>query len=269
MTDDTGALFTSDDVAKAKINKAQPLEINKLPPLETDKSMRDKVAEKLADDSKRALPRDVEKASSLYGAIHAIYGEVARLEKTDTNKHGGYKYANVDSFRDMMRELFHKHGLIDRINEVYSSAVSEGLKSGTCKFQYEWWMIHVETGQSTTPISRSVLLPYVGSQTSGIASSFAWKEIVRNEFNISTGEPDPSRQMDEADQRAGEKLTAPESEEAAGNLSDGLEVLIKSKPDRAKLEAWKDEAQPVLSQLQNQHYVKLKAVYTKAWKAAE
>lgn len=223
---------------------------------------------KLAEDKERAKPRDQPLGSPLYNAIHAIYGEIERLKETDTNKHGGYKFAPVDSYRDDIRKRFFKHKLIDRINEIYSSAVSEGLKAGTVKFQYEWWMMHVESGEATQPITRSVLLPYVGSQTSGIASSFAWKEFVKNEFKYSTGEPDPTHQMGEADERVGDKLAMPESEEASGYLSDALEELIKSKPTREQLEAWKDEAHPVLAQLRNEHFGKIKAVYTKAWKAA-
>lgn len=224
---------------------------------------------KLQEDKERAKPRDKSPGSPLYKAIHAIYGEIERLEETDTNTHGKYKFAPADAYREDMRKRFFKHNLIDRMNEIYSSAVSEGLKAGTVKFQYEFWIMHVESGESTQPVTRSVLLPYVGSQTSGIASTFAWKEFMKNEFKISTGEPDPSHQMGDADDRVGDKLSIPESEDSAGHLSDALEELIKSKPDREKLEAWKEDAHPVLTQLQSQHFLKLKAVYTKAWKAAE
>ena len=154
------------------------------------------------------------------------------------------------------------------MSEVFSSQVSDGLKAGTVKFQYEFWIIHVATGEQTDKVLRSVFLPYVGSQTAGIASTFAWKEWMKNEFKISTGEPDPEGQMGDADARAGEKLSMPESEEVAAHLSDSLEKLIKTKPEKDKLEAWHDENKPSIASLHHVHFSKLKSVYQKAWKDA-
>lgn len=219
------------------------------------------------ENERNAQPADVQSGSPLYAAMHAIYGKIQRLQQTALNKHGGYEFTPADDYRDRLRTLFHEHKLIDRMNEVYSSQAGEGMKSGTLKFQFEFWIIHVESGEATDKVLRSVFLPYVGSQTAGIASTFAWKEWMKNEFKISTGEADPLQSIGEADQRAGDKLSESKSEDVAAHLSDSLEELLTTKPDKEKLEDWKSENQPSIDSLHNAHFQKLKAVYLKAHKA--
>ena len=236
--------------------------------LNEDATIQEQVDAKLGHDAQRERPIQVVPNSYLYQSIGAVMAAVRRLERTERNNHGKYEFTPADAFRDFIREQFIKNDLVYAISEVYSSQASEGLKAGVIKFQYEFYITHIGTGESTPKELRSVFLPYVGSQTAGIASTFALKEWLKNKFLISTGEPDPEGKMGEADERAGDKLTSAESEEATAELGDALEALIKEKPTRARLEAWREDALPILSQLQNQHFLKLNSIYTKAHKAA-
>lgn len=236
---------------------------------EAQPGIEERVEQKLAEDAEREQPRDVAPGSTLYKSIHAIYGKIKRLEHTEKfTAKAGFTFTPADTFRDVMRQLFFEHGLIDRMTEVHASPITDGFKTGSVKFQYEFVIYHVETGEATIPVKRSVILPYVGSQTAGIASTFAWKEWIKNEFKISTGEMDPTNQMSEADDRAGEKLSVQESEEAAGYLSDALQELIATKPSKKKLEEWRDGSAPITAKLRPEHYTSIKAVWVRAWKAA-
>ena len=161
----------------------------------------------------------------LYGALHAIYGDVQRLEKTERNNHGNYDFAPADAFRDFIRKAFHKHGLVYFINEVYAPFVGEVDKKKTLKFTYEFVIMHVESGETTPTVRRSVFLPYVGSQTAGIASTFALKEWLKNQFLISTGEPDPEGTMSKDDEAAKQRFTIAESKAATDEIRDKLKAL--------------------------------------------
>lgn len=231
--------------------------------------MQDRVDEKIKDDERRAtIPHSIA-GSSLYKSLGEVMAAVRRLDKTEKNQHGKYEFTPADSFRDFIREQFVKNELVYAISETYSSQAGEGLKAGVIKFQYEFWITHIGTGETTPKELRSVFLPYVGSQTAGIASTFALKEWLKNKFLITTGEPDPESKMGEHDERAGEKLTMTESEELAGVLSDALEILLKQKPDTSQLEGWKDDNKELINQLQNAHFSRLKSTWAKHWKAAK
>jgi len=206
--------------------------------------------------------------STLYSAIHAVMSEVKRLEKTETNDHAKYKFAPADQFRDFIREKFNKYNLVLSLNEMFASQVSEGMKAGTIKFTYQFVIIHTETGEATIPEARSVFLPYVGSQTAGIASTFALKEWLKNKFLISTGEPDPENKMGEADDRAGGKLSLEESEHALKTLQGELKDATKAKKP-TEIEIWWKASSAVLNTLMNEHFAKIKKEMLASWTVAK
>lgn len=208
--------------------------------------------------AQEALPA-IEPASTLYTAIHAVMGEVVRMKQTGKrdDKAGKYKFTPADDFRDFLREQFVKHGLTYIINEMFSSAVGEIQKGATVKFQYQFCIVHVATGEITPWESRSVFLPYVGSQTSGIASTFAFKEWVKNKFLISTGEIDPENAMDRADAKAQNRLPFHESEAVGKVLRDKFAAFLKDKPDSKAVHKWWDENLLSLNTLDDKHFLPL------------
>lgn len=215
-----------------------------------------------------AAPEMARCPSPLHTAIHAILGEVRRLEKSDHNKHGNYDFAPADAFRDFIRDQFHKHKLVYSISEVYASQVAEGMKAGTIKFTYWFVITHVESGEQTQPEARSVFLPYVGSQTSGIASTFALKEWLKNKFLISTGEPDPEGEMGDHDSNARNRLPDEESGQVLETLRAELKDAIKDKRSQP-IEAWWKASEATAKTLTPDHFGRIKREMLKAWQDAK
>ena len=209
----------------------------------------------------------MEPSSPLYAALHAIYGEVERLEKTEHNNHGNYKFAPADSFRDFIRQRFHAHNLIYIINEVYSPFIGEVAKQKTLKFTFEFVILHIESGETTPAVRRSVFLPYVGSQTAGIASTFALKEWLKNQFLISTGEPDPEGTMGKDDDAAKSRMTEQDSKSAYDNLIAGLRALPKDH-SQADVFTWWNANISIISALSDGDFKKLQTEAEKAKMAA-
>lgn len=205
----------------------------------------------------------VSAASPLYQALGAILGKVTRLEKTERNNHGNYDFAPADTFRDFIRPLFHEHGLWLFVNEAYSPFIGEVTKQKTLKFTYEFVIMHIETGETTPTIRRSVFLPYVGSQTAGIASTFALKEWLKNQFLISTGEPDPEGKMGKDDEAAKNRLPEAESKAALDTLKTKFNEMAKD-ATVADLHAWWTANMNSLNALNDAHFQELHGMAERA-----
>lgn len=138
--------------------------------------------------------------TGLHAAIVAVKGEIKRLEKAGENLFDKYHFTSVDDFKDHIRPLLAKHGLYMSISETGFETVlqknSKGEEKTQCKIGFETWLTYKD-GAETRPVKSTVMLPYTGAQTSGIAESYAIKNWGKSQFMASSGDT-----AEEADTRA-------------------------------------------------------------------
>lgn len=138
----------------------------------------------------------------LNAAIAAVMAEVKRLEKADENKFGHYNYTSVDDFKDSLRPLLSKHGIILHMTEAVDVATIEqerktvGGKDAAliAKFVFLITLEHI-CGEIGKEEKITVMLPYTGAQTTGAARSYAVKEWGKSRFLMSSGDTDDADTM--------------------------------------------------------------------------
>lgn len=142
--------------------------------------------------------------SLLTKAIANVMKEVRRQGAKDENKFANYKYTSVDDYKDHLRPLLAMQGLAIRTNQVgfsLESVVASG-KDGkdkhtlAARFDLEFWLTHV-SGESEAPETITVVLPFVGAQTTGQARSYAQKEWLKSKFLATSGNANEDPDMHE------------------------------------------------------------------------
>lgn len=127
---------------------------------------------------------------SIDAAKVAVMADVRRLQQTAENKHGKYRYTPVDEIKDFIRPLLVKHGISFGIDERKVKIIEIPSRNGTTvslKATFDVFISHPSSDIGCRS-KQTVILPYVGAQTAGIARSYALKEWLKATFLISTGE---------------------------------------------------------------------------------
>jgi len=214
--------------------------------------------------------------ASLAAAKCAVMGEIKRLKKADENEFAKYMFTSVDDFKDAIRPLMVKHGLIPHVNQTAFEALEllttdkagREKKSAVIRFDFDICLEHVASNTVSAPEKITVALPYTGAQTSGAARSYAIKEWMKGSFLASSGDS-----SDETDHRAtveseGARLAKAEARKLYAELSAGLDKAIKTRTPENIEGFWKaNEAR--LNTLPKDWYLMLRGTAEDAFKATK
>jgi hypothetical protein len=128
-------------------------------------------------------------------AMVAVMKKVESLIKDKPNAYGGFQYASVDDFYEMVRPIISAQGLLLMPIELSSTkdtiAGGRGGEMLIVTFEYSMMIVH-ESGDvwHNPEDKRHVTVGWAGAQTSGIALSYFDKQWMRSAFKIPTGEKD-------------------------------------------------------------------------------
>jgi hypothetical protein len=141
--------------------------------------------------------------SGIHAAIISVKGKIKRLEKAGENLFDKYHFTSIDDFKDLIRPLLAENGLYMSISETGFETVlqknNKGDEKTQCKIGFEIWLTYKD-GSETKPVKSTVMLPYTGAQTAGIAESYAIKNWGKSQLLASsgdTGEEADTRKQDE------------------------------------------------------------------------
>lgn len=126
-------------------------------------------------------------------AVAHVMSKVTKLEHTETNTHGNYRYASVDDFYEMVRPLMAEAGLVIIPEELETSMVTTQSQSSTrswLKIKYDFTLNVGGQEWEYRPKRTAMADATMGSQAFGAAASYAEKFFLRALFKVSTGEPD-------------------------------------------------------------------------------
>lgn len=127
--------------------------------------------------------------STVAEALTKVMAEVRRLEKADNNAHANYKFTSVDDFKDALRPLFARHGLTVRCDQTAFAMFPVKSKNGeTLAAQFDFEFTLATAAHEDKPERSTVVLPYTGAQTTGIARSYALKEYLKTRVMASSGD---------------------------------------------------------------------------------
>lgn len=185
-----------------------------------------------------------EATPKLNAAIAAVMAEIERLEKADSNQFGKYKYTSVDDFKDALRPLLAKHGLIFSFTEhcpvetIESHKKTAGGNDATliAKYVFSFVLRHVE-GEEAPPELSTVMLPYTGAQTSGAARSYAIKEWGKSRFMMSSGDLDDADAHKQHDYGQA-RLSKREAKPLYATLQEEMRKVINETRDSKLLRKW-------------------------------
>lgn len=181
----------------------------------------------------------------LSAAKIGIMAEIRRLVKSEENKHGRYMYVPIDEVKDFIRPLMVKHGVEFGVSEVGGIDLKEvpnskGGTTTTAIIPYSVTLTHAKSGEHKSEII-TVILPYTGAQTAGIARSYAIKEWAKATLQLSTGdepadEADNMRQDKYGKEREFDPDAVPKVH--ARSIYDGLVQDMNTHTQLDKLEMW-------------------------------
>jgi len=126
---------------------------------------------------------------SISTSINAIMSDVKILNKDEDNQFQGYKYADIDSFLNLVNPLCSKHGLIIFMNEKDSKLV-DGTNKKWIHILYEFILVHKDGDTWSFPQQKNMIVQMTGGQSLGASQSYALKQFMRQIFLIPTGEGD-------------------------------------------------------------------------------
>jgi len=199
-------------------------------------------------------------------AICAVMAEVKRLEKAGLNAFDKYNFTSIDDFKDHIRPLLAKHGLNVSISEHGIEIVplenSQGKMKTNVRVTFAITLSHVSGEVAPSDVS-TVILPYTGAQTAGIAKSYAIKEWIKGRFLASSGDV-----AEEADMRRQDEFTAPSvmSKKDAKPLYEGLQKELReivSERNSAAMLQWALDNRPQLLQLPKDWQDELRQEYAR------
>lgn len=167
------------------------------------------------------------KIGQINDAICAVMAAVTRLDKAGTNAFDKYNFTSIDDFKDHIRPLLARNGLTVSISENSMETLelenSQGKKKVTCKIGFDIVLRHKD-GSELPPDRTTIILPYTGAQTAGIAKSYAMKEWIKGRFLASSGDV-----QEEADMRSQDDFTKTVlSKKEARPLFEALQKEMRS-----------------------------------------
>lgn len=181
----------------------------------------------------------------LSAAMIGVMGEIRRLIKSEENKHGRYMYVPIDEVKDFIRPLLVKHGIAFSVSEAGEVKLTEvpnskGGTTTTAIISYSMKVTHAKSGEHSSEII-TVVLPYTGAQTAGIARSYAVKEWAKATLQLSTGDDaaddaDNMRQDRYGKEREFDPDAVPKAQ--ARGIYDALVQDMNTHTNLDKLEMW-------------------------------
>lgn len=180
--------------------------------------------------------------AELLGAKCSVMAQVRRLKKDHENLFAKFKYTSVDDFKDHLRPLLAEHGLSIHMHqckcELTLISTEKKKDAPYLTFDFECTIQH-KSGQQAEPETITVILPFVGAQTTGQARSYALKEYMKTEFMASSGDSDDADQSEELTE-----LSKQAARPLHGVLTQELREAVLIGPD-AMLE-WATSRKPSL-----------------------
>lgn len=210
----------------------------------------------MTDEKRPPMPPEIAKA------IVKVMGEVKKLSKDETNKHGGYKYVSVDQFFELVGKLMADAGIFDVVEEVESTIeiretvdqYGKTKKSAWLSTKYEIFIYH-ETGAVYGPLHRQQQVAATGPQSYGASEAFVEKYFLRNLFKVSTGEKDSDDQPQEGlptetkwSGKAGANARDDE-EQAARYYVTNAKVKFTKIDNVSELREWWEKEKPIMQDL--------------------
>lgn len=130
----------------------------------------------------------------IVAAICKIQATLAAVAKSNTNSHGGYKYASAD---DIYAALAHKMGevglVVVTLEESCDIKRLEGKEGKTAQWAHLEFSFLLATADATWTdkrLRRTLYILVTGPQTFQAAQSYAEKAFLRSLFKIPTGDMD-------------------------------------------------------------------------------
>lgn len=125
-------------------------------------------------------------------AISSVMRAVKRLEKSERNQHGGYKFTGIDEFLEMTGKLCAEHGLNVLMDEDACEVIPDFVATKVGRvagLRLCYTFVLRCAGEQLGPFRRTVIVPAnMGSQAFGAAQSYALKQFLRATFQIPTGD---------------------------------------------------------------------------------
>lgn len=183
--------------------------------------------------------------AGLSAAKIGVMSEMKRLVKSTENKHGRYMYVPIDEVKDFIRPLLVRHGIAFSVSEAGKLELTEvpnskGGTTTTAVIPYSMTITHAKSGEHSSE-TITVVLPYTGAQTAGIARSYAVKEWAKATLQLSTGddaadEADNMKQANYGKEREFDPDAVPKAH--ARGIYDGLVQDMSTYTSLDKLELW-------------------------------
>lgn len=165
-------------------------------------------------------------------AIITVMKTTGRVTKESRNQQGGYSYASVDSFLELVNPACSEAGLIIMPIELSSAleSIEVADKAGGTKQRrfarivFGFILAH-ESGATWTNERdmRTVLVDHTGAQCFGAAQSYVLKQYMRSLFLIATGDKD----ADASEQFESELVRAKVKAIRAKQSGEGEQILLR------------------------------------------
>ena len=212
--------------------------------------------------------------AKINAAISSVMKEVRRLEKLGVNAFDKYQFTSVDDFKDHLRPLLAKNGLNVSISEtsfdLQETKNSKGETKLQCKIGFEFTLRH-DDGSELPPDKTTVMLPYTGAQTAGIAKSYAMKEWGKGRFLASSGDVSEEADMRRQDDFSKTVLSKKDAKPLYEALIRELRSVAAENNSDSML-AWANESREQVHQMPMDWQEEIRAEYVKTLetiKAAE
>lgn len=199
-------------------------------------------------------------------AISAVMADVRRLEKAGLNAFDKYHFTSIDDFKDHLRPILARNGLSVSISEMGLEIVpmenSQGKMKTNVRVTFAITLSHV-SGESAPADVSTVILPYTGAQTAGIAKSYVIKEWIKGRFLASSGDV-----SEEADMRRQDEFAAPsvmskkDAKPLYESLQKELREIVSERSSGAMLQ-WALDNRPQLLQLPKDWQDELRQEYAR------
>lgn len=126
-------------------------------------------------------------------AISQVMKAVPKLGKDEKNQHGGYQFASIDVFLQVVGRLCADAGLFivqdEESFEIVQGTDKNGKPQPWLRVSYRFTLAH-SSGEAWDhrPVRSIMVLASMGPQAFGSAQSYALKQFERSLFQIATGD---------------------------------------------------------------------------------
>lgn len=183
-------------------------------------------------------------------ALAAVMAEVRRLEKSATNTHANYKFTSVDDFKDALRPLFATHGLTVRCDQTgFAMFPVKGKNGETLAAQFDFEFVLATAAGEDKPERSTVVLPYTGAQTTGIARSYALKEYLKTRVMASSGDQEDADFAPTSEYSPAASRTPAPSKAASRSTYTALEADLHACTSREAVLQWAADNSDTLNAL--------------------